>query len=119
MFNLLQSGPAVAGEFLNQQIHRRLTLVWRKSALPSPSKPSAEATARRASYSLRDRRLHRAQPPETFDAVLAVEQCLKFRSRPWPAEPIALHQLAALRSEERRVGKECVSTCRSRWSPYH
>src|SRR3546814_2718434 len=26
---------------------------------------------------------------------------------------------AGLRSEERRVGKECVSTCRSRWSPYH
>src|SRR3546814_18085486 len=26
---------------------------------------------------------------------------------------------AATRSEERRVGKECVSTCRSRWSPYH
>src|SRR3546814_6609515 len=26
---------------------------------------------------------------------------------------------AAARSEERRVGKECVSTCRSRWSPYH
>src|SRR3546814_21017180 len=25
----------------------------------------------------------------------------------------------AMRSEERRVGKECVSTCRSRWSPYH
>src|SRR3546814_11545286 len=23
------------------------------------------------------------------------------------------------RSEERRVGKECVCTCRSRWSPYH
>src|SRR3546814_16912085 len=29
-----------------------------------------------------------------------------------PADP-------ALRSEERRVGKECVSTCRTRWSPYH
>src|SRR3546814_11935002 len=26
---------------------------------------------------------------------------------------------AVCRSEERRVGKECVSTCRSRWSPYH
>src|SRR3546814_13380119 len=26
---------------------------------------------------------------------------------------------AASRSEERRVGKECVSKCRSRWSPYH
>src|SRR3546814_12881262 len=24
-----------------------------------------------------------------------------------------------IRSEERRVGKECVSTCRSRWAPYH
>src|SRR3546814_7860846 len=28
-------------------------------------------------------------------------------------------KLAVHRSEERRVGKECVSTCRSRWSPYH
>src|SRR3546814_16884860 len=27
--------------------------------------------------------------------------------------------VGAGRSEERRVGKECVSTCRSRWSPYH
>src|SRR3546814_17310333 len=26
---------------------------------------------------------------------------------------------AALRAEERRVGKECVRTCRSRWSTYH
>src|SRR3546814_18469096 len=26
--------------------------------------------------------------------------------------------ILAQRSEERRVGKECVSTCRSRWSPY-
>ena len=26
---------------------------------------------------------------------------------------------AILRSEERRVGKECTSWCRSRWSPYH
>ena len=29
------------------------------------------------------------------------------------------HFLNKVRSEERRVGKECVSTCRSRWSPYH
>ena len=26
---------------------------------------------------------------------------------------------AAIRSEERRVGKECIPPCRSRWSPYH
>src|SRR3546814_6496328 len=30
-----------------------------------------------------------------------------------------LHGYDDMRSEERRVGKECVSTCRSRWSPYH
>src|SRR3546814_11252626 len=32
---------------------------------------------------------------------------------------IEWHSLIPIRSEERRVGKECVSTCRSRWSPYH
>src|SRR3546814_8040188 len=30
-----------------------------------------------------------------------------------------LHSCRSRRSEERRVGKECVSTCRSRWSPHH
>src|SRR3546814_19371159 len=32
--------------------------------------------------------------------------------------PVAI-TAAAVRSEERRVGKECVSTCRARWSPDH
>src|SRR3546814_2422072 len=32
---------------------------------------------------------------------------------------VRLRSSPATRSEERRVGKECVSTCRSRWSPYH
>src|SRR3546814_12315269 len=42
-----------------------------------------------------------------------------------PRDPAAAGQFPATddpetgRSEERRVGKECVSTCRSRWSPYH
>src|SRR3546814_6532660 len=41
------------------------------------------------------------------------------------ADPYEAHNLAddpahaAIRSEERRAGKECVSTGRSRWSPYH
>src|SRR3546814_17428217 len=39
------------------------------------------------------------------------------------ARPLVLTYLGAvgiyLRSEERRVGKVCVSTCRSRWSPFH
>src|SRR3546814_4894390 len=30
-----------------------------------------------------------------------------------------VRRIVVARSEERRVGKECVSTCRSRWSPYH
>src|SRR3546814_4537956 len=41
----------------------------------------------------------------------------------WYFAPGALASVALfakdIRSEERRVGKECVSTCRSRWSPYH
>src|SRR3546814_18410925 len=32
---------------------------------------------------------------------------------------LGLDSLQLSRSEERRVGKECVSKCRSRWSPYH
>src|SRR3546814_12550521 len=38
---------------------------------------------------------------------------------PGVAEFAVLRNAEAARSEERRVGKECVSTCRSRWSPYH
>src|SRR3546814_13348524 len=34
-------------------------------------------------------------------------------------EDASIHWHGVLRSEERRVGKECVSTCRSRGSPYH
>src|SRR3546814_16933493 len=38
------------------------------------------------------------------DTINSVKQAVEFR---------------ITRSEERRVGKACVSTCRSRWSPYH
>src|SRR3546814_20511255 len=37
----------------------------------------------------------------------------------FPGDRKAIHVAARARSEERRVGKECVSTCRSRWSPPH
>src|SRR3546814_13116243 len=36
-----------------------------------------------------------------------------------PAPPPEGARGSPLRSEERRVGKACVSTCSSRWSPYH
>src|SRR3546814_16683025 len=45
---------------------------------------------------------------------------------PLKYQPSIAHSLSKIiprnvtgRSEERRVGQECVSTCRSRWSPYH
>src|SRR3546814_13509639 len=46
------------------------------------------------------------------------------REDQWTSPAIAklrqfLQAQVNIRSEERRVGKECVSTCRSRWSPYH
>src|SRR3546814_2007278 len=43
----------------------------------------------------------------------------KFRSATRVRDAIDTALGGSLRSEERRVGKECVSTCRSRWSPYH
>src|SRR3546814_15531596 len=36
-----------------------------------------------------------------------------------PHRPVVSVPMSINRSEERRVGKECGSTCRSRWSPYH
>src|SRR3546814_19186902 len=42
-----------------------------------------------------------------------------FRADIQRTEHFALNLGAVNRSEERRVGKECVSTCRSRWSSYH
>ena len=37
----------------------------------------------------------------------------------WLVQTVHRHADRAGRSEERRVGKECTMTCRSRWSPYH
>src|SRR3546814_16947868 len=39
--------------------------------------------------------------------------------KPRSVHPLLSGAALPLRSEERRVGKECVSTCRSRWSPYN
>src|SRR3546814_17314179 len=53
--------------------------------------------------------------------MLRPGDCLEHAKRREPDEQLVDEDLAAMamaRSEERRVGKECVSTCRSRWSPY-
>src|SRR3546814_9349553 len=64
--------------------------------------------------------------PERLSSIAEIESCwsvageesyiLKVRV----AAPAGLEDLLGrIRSEERREGKECVSKCRSRWSPYH
>src|SRR3546814_15551346 len=50
--------------------------------------------------------------PATADPNEHMDVAMKRRA-------VVLKDLVATRSEERRVGKECVSTCRSRGSPYH
>src|SRR3546814_19703537 len=49
----------------------------------------------------------------TVQIALSFALILAMRSQHWPID-----YQAAGRSEERRVGEECVSTCRTRWWPY-
>src|SRR3546814_4744196 len=61
------------------------------------------------------------RPIEQVGAIHKIEvksRLAKTQARPLTADemPVAARAIPG-RSEERRVGKECVSTCRSRWSP--
>src|SRR3546814_6607190 len=55
----------------------------------------------------------------TSAAPAAFVSQFRYRRIPPFGRPGVSRRDHRLRSEERRVGKECVSTCRSRWSPYH
>src|SRR3546814_2341614 len=61
--------------------------------------------------------------PEIVDLIPETSWCASLANILAPASWKLLRDAATIyaggRSEERRVGKECVSTCRSRWSPYH
>src|SRR3546814_7951838 len=62
--------------------------------------------------------------PEQTSASTLSPQALIEAEAQLNLEPLPVSQCGdvhkvVVRSEERRVGKECVSTCRSRWSPYH
>src|SRR3546814_15643450 len=63
-----------------------------------------------------------------YSSTVNVGQILRDADSAWLSESVTLPSRRGDgwkeveecgRSEERRVGKECVSTCRSRWSPYH
>src|SRR3546814_11166703 len=47
-----------------------------------------------------------------------VTACQRINDPRWTRPDLTTIRGGLLRSEERRVGKECVSTCRSRWSQY-
>src|SRR3546814_12990689 len=74
-------------------------------ALDAPDALAAEAAAGRLAAAL-------AAQPAVAQSVFLPQGGPFFRQN-------GLLYLSAVRSEERRVGKACVSTCRSRWSPYH
>src|SRR3546814_5674891 len=63
-------------------------------------------------------RLPHMHTPRKPKAEAAVVSSLHVVEQP-KAAMILSSMFPQRRSEERRVGKECVSTCRSRWSPYH
>src|SRR3546814_3873022 len=63
---------------------------------------------RYATRSLDPRKMFKTELSLFLDSVLRSDQSV-----------LRLIDADYTRSEERRVGKECVSTCRSRWSPYH
>src|SRR3546814_19898295 len=82
-------------------------------AVKGVSKPDIEAALER----LRDE----AETPIS-DLPAAVAFARRRKLGPYRADPTQRREMRQKdlgRSEERRVGKECVSTCRSRWAPEH
>src|SRR3546814_10006809 len=61
------------------------------------------------------------EPPTSMNADAVRDEKLKVLQALTPIDERNVDRVTVRgqRSEERRVGKECVSTCRSRWSPYH
>ena len=54
------------------------------------------------------------------DEARSIEACVRsLLEQRCPAFEVLVLDDGSMRSEERRVGKECPSLCRSRWSPYH
>src|SRR3546814_15072239 len=65
--------------------------------------------------------IHRAGLIAPGEPIVFVATASRHRRAAFEAADYLMDRLKteAVRSEERRVGKECVSTCSSRWSPYH
>ena len=87
-----------------------------------PARPVRQREERLVRDPVAERRLHGEAPPqERVPRDGVAEAAARARARQQLAQPhVAQRQeQGGVRSEERRVGKECHTTCRSRWSPYH
>ena len=69
---------------------------------------------------------HNERKNETYENMNVIEERIPYNVHfKKPTAPTYMEQLKQMetdgqvRSEERRVGKECLRLCRSRWSPYH
>src|SRR3546814_19632403 len=84
---------AAAGGYDQKVAWMRQLLAWDKDAGVDTSEKDSQASARET-----------AKPAS---------------ARPSSAGAETAERIYVMRTEERRVGKECVSTCSFRWSPYH
>ena len=82
-----------------------------KSLLGVQDQLASKVAMLQASIEEKGRRRHRHSTSSS--------SALRPSSRPCSRQENPHHHNVDKRSEERRVGKECASMCRSRWSPYH
>src|SRR3546814_14487013 len=87
----------------------RAALAFRNAGFGTPVLIGREERVRRTMDALG---LSEAEAPEIHNARLSTD------NKRYADFLYGRLQRTGFRSEERRVGKECVSTCRSRWSPY-
>src|SRR3546814_13669371 len=92
-------------------VEHRGSLSFFYTGMPRIADPNVGVATLKVAFS---RNLPELQSPGALDYVSRIRFCL-----PLGLLLYAVAFITLARSEERRVGKECVSTCRSGWSPYH
>src|SRR3546814_15908179 len=95
-----------------------LACVDKASDLDRPDSPSSKGLDRKPRF---DQVRQDGYDPDRVTAfgTTSLVDHLGSKRRFKSTRTIYRHMLWTQRSEERRVGKECVSTCKYRWSPYH
>src|SRR3546814_19385558 len=93
---------------------------WSSDVCSSDLPAAADADEDRVEIGRLAREFHsqRSLPRHRFDVVIGRDISLALHLGLPPRLELGIER-RAFRSEKRRVGKECVSTCRSRWSPSH